>query len=218
MAIEAGIVVRGGADFKTAQGRAKKIGVACVQSDEWVLPWQWTLFLSGEIAVRWELVSAGFHFLSHWDAAAPLLRYKAMANQVGSKDEQKTTLALVHDLRLLLYDTRLIFVRKSEAGLALVASWRAECGNGGENENLAFLRAMYSVKPLFCALPTTWVGGTLSSAARSSVASRARARGSGRAGNLVTVEIAPGRMVKCYAGTEDEVKKMWDERLRGRRG
>ncbi len=52
-----------------------------------------------------------------------------------------------------VYDTRLMFIRRCHATRELVDEWVAEDGHRG----LAFLRALYRVKPLVLALPTTWV-------------------------------------------------------------
>jgi len=208
-----GIVIR--KEDAVAQSKAKKLGAGVCVAQGWEIPFDCTLFIAAGTCVPWDLLPAGFGFLGKWDAAAPLWRYGASANTVGTPADQKRTQAITHDLRLLLYSHELLFVRKSEAGQSLIATWLAECQGGGD-ARLAFLRALYMVKPMFCALPLSWMAD-LAQRARSD--EKAMLRGSKRVPEpLITVEIAPGRFVKCYKSDKDKVVERFRKMARGRHG
>ena len=53
-----------------------------------------------------------------------------------------------------MYDTRLIFARNEPEIVKLFDLWQKEGGGV-----LAFLRAVYTVKPFILALPSTWTLG-----------------------------------------------------------
>jgi len=82
----------------------------------------------------------------------------------------------------------------------------------GVNRRLAFLRALYRVKPRLCVLPVTWLAKVAARSKQDAIAVRGRGRPTGQ--RLVEVELGPGRFVKCNPGDEDAVLKM----LSGRRG
>ena len=105
--------------------------------------------------LRVELLPIGFSFLDKWDIACPLYNYDALALGEGTPEEQERTKDVIHDLRVLMYDTRLIFARKCDETKEVFKLWRDDVNNG-DNDRLAFLRAMYKVKPLMLALPSTW--------------------------------------------------------------
>ena len=209
--MNAGIVVR--KEDRVALAMAKKIGAEVAVSQEWGLPWDKTLFIADGTCVPWDLVKAGFEFLGQWDAAAPLWRYGAMANTVGTPADQKRTLAVTRDLRLMLYAHELLFVRKSEAGQALISTWLAECAGGGE-PRLAFLRALYLVKPIFLALPRSWLAD-LAQRERSDQKAMLMSRDRHFAEPLIRVEVMPGRFVQCHARDKEKVLERY--RLMGRR-
>ena len=94
-------------------------------------------------------------YLDKWDIACPLYNYDALALDEGTEEEREQTLDVIHDLRVLLYDTRLIFAKKCKQVDQLLTLWREDVNNG-KNERLSFLRAIYIVKPLILALPSTW--------------------------------------------------------------
>jgi len=192
---------------------ARRLGLQLRQGRKWKPAWDRTLFVSGEYAVPWDLLPAGFHFLRRWDAAAPLWRYGVLAADVGTKVERKRTKKVALDLRILLYEPGLLFIRASEAGRALLETWRAECRKG-EDERLAFLRALHIVKPKFCALPRSWLAEEAQRAKQDARAAVSMRRGGTFV--LVRVEIAPGRFVKCRPGDEEKVREQF-ETQRGRR-
>jgi len=200
---------------KQVQAQAKRYRLEVVVADGSLAETQFdrALIVAPGTIVPWDLVGHGFHFLERWDAAAPLWRYGKVAADVGTPAEQKRTQKITRDLRVLLYAHELLFVRDSPDGRALLAAWEQEMVDGGPSARLAFLRAVYRVKPLFLALPRTW---------SSEVQRRPKERPVGRHGrrsNLVRVEIAPGRYVRCKPGEEEKTLKQWQRQLRrgGRR-
>lgn len=211
------IVIR--REDKTAAVRARQLGYKLVvDPDTWEIDGP-TLFASA--GIPWELVSYGFHFVERWDAAAPLWRYGVLAADVAGGEERARTERIVRDLRLLLYAPELLFVADNPAGHDLVATWRTECeadGCTGSDGRLAFLRALYLVKPMLCVLPRSWlldppvalpaprVIGDPAQAARTP---KARAPRPAKIKNqMVQVEIAPGRYVCC----QPEEVEMYRER------
>jgi hypothetical protein len=192
---------------KLAQGK----GLNVVVDPEMGMTWDKTLFVEPGTEVPWDLLPAAWHFLERWDAAVPLWRYSVNACDVGSKADRKRTQAVVRDLRVLLHAVELLFVRDSDDGKALLTAYCRERAEGG-NKRLAFLRAMYEVKPRVCVLPRTWLSKIYE---RSKLDAKAKknTRHTGR--QLVTVEISPGRLVKCHPGDEEKVIEMLTG---GRRG
>ena len=206
-----GIVVMRG-DGKVSMSHARKLGLQVQKGGNWSLPWGYTLFVSADYTVPWDLLPSGFHFLERWDAAAPLWRYGVLAADLGTAEERKRTEAVTLDLRLLVYEPGLLFVRANAAGMALMKTWRGECRYG--DERLAFLRALHMVKPQFCALPRSWLAEE-EYRAQHDVATARSIRKTFRP--LVSVEIAPGRSVKCHAGDEEKVKAYYATLQGGRR-
>lgn len=199
--MSAGIVLR--RDDAVARAKAGKCGVAIEVRQDWALPWERTLFIAPGTCVPWDLIAVGFEFLTQWDAAAPFWRAGVLAKHLGTPAERERTESLVHDLRVPVYAHELLFVRDSEAGKALVAEWRKECAAG--DERLAFLRALYLVKPRFCVLPRLWLADIEQRATGDRLAAQRRDRA--RSKPLVTIEIQPGRFVKCHQGDEAKVRE-----------
>lgn len=182
---------------KTAAALAAKHGLRTVVRAGYDVPFDRALFVEPGTAIPWNLVDYGLHFLGRWDAAAPLWRYGVLAQDVGTPVERKRTEAVALDLRVLLYASELLFVRASPAGLALLKAWQEE-QTRGPDKRLAFLRALHLVKPLFCALPRSWLFAEEKVRAEQRKASLPQPR----TGALVTVEVAPGRFIRCHAGEE----------------
>lgn len=201
--MKAGIVIRQ-ANLVT-HGIAKKIGVDIQVAQDWLLPWEKTLFIAPETCVPSDLLRVGFDLLDKWDVAAPLWRYGVLAKDVGAPADRKRTEAVIRDLRVLLYAHELLFVRDSPDGRRFLETWRAECGDGngaGGDERLAFLRALYLVKPLFCALPRSWLADLQKRAAQDSRTARSRAMSHQQV--MVRVQIGPNVFVSCPEGQEQK--------------
>ena len=199
------------------EGEARRHGYTVVISADYANPFERALIVEPGTGVPWAMVPAGLHLLEVWDAAAPLLpgkddRHTLLARDVAGANagEMARTAKIVHDLRLPVFASEMLFVRKGEMATELIKTWRNELCHG-PNQRLAFLRAFYRVKPRMCALPTVWLSGA------ALPESRVHARPQpGAPQNLVNVEILPGRYARCKPGEEAAVKARFDKML-GRR-
>ncbi len=187
-------------DNEAISKQAKQHGLA-VTVGEPSIAYERTLIVGAGVNVPWNLLDAAWGWLDKWDCAAPLWRYGVLAQDVGGPSERERTEAMTRDLRIPLYATELLFVRQCEAAEQLLAAWRAECGDG--DERLAFLRALYQVKPRFLALPRSWL-----SEAVMMVEPRRRV---GTMTKLVHVEIAPGRYVCCRPDEVDMYRQRYSQ-------
>lgn len=104
--------------------------------------------------LRTSLLPIGFSLLQRWQVAAPLLEYQILAQSIGSEKDREITRAVIRDLRVPVYDTRMLFVRRCVDTEKLIADWNVERQRG--DERLAFLRALYSNAPFILPLPHTW--------------------------------------------------------------
>ena len=200
-----------GAD-KTIQAQANSHRLAVTVVDAPQVAYDKTLIVEPGTRVPWDLLPAAWHFLNKWDAAVPLWKYGKTAADMGTAADREATRAVIRDLRVLLYSHELLFVRGSEDGCALVETWLQETQAGGD-KRLAFLRALYHVKPMVCVLPTTWLAEVRAKSQQAALGTRGRSPNAGKP--LVTVELGPGRFVKCHAGDEDRVREQF-EKQRGR--
>ena len=100
--------------------------------------------------LRQELIVVGLGLLSKWQIACPLLSYDTLAQNIGTEVERIETRAVIHDLRVPVYNPKVIFARQGEETKRLFELWNS----GGE---LSFLRALYQARPIVNALPPSWV-------------------------------------------------------------
>lgn len=128
------------------------------QADNRPIPFPKTLWYDPAVQLRSDLIAVGYGLLDTWEVVAPLYSYKTLARDFGSDLERQKTEALIHDLRVPVYETRCLFLARCRATRDLMAAWVEERSDG-DNEYLSFLRALYRVKPLVLALPSTWTGG-----------------------------------------------------------
>lgn len=203
-----GILLRGHDDV--IESRAKKHGLTVIphhspppRGEGEELPFEKTLIVEAGTRVPWDLLPAAWHFLERWDAAVPLWRYGVLAADVGGEKERNETESIIRDLRVLLHSVELIFVKNNEAGKELLKKWQDELAKFEDGDlRLAFLRAMYQVKPRLCVLPTTWLAEVKSW----HPVQAAQRRATAAARPMVTVELSPGKFVKVHAGDENKVK------------
>jgi len=239
-----GIVLQAPDD--TIRKLAKRQGLAVDVRPDGDTPFDRTLFIRPGVRIPWEMLSVGFEFLDHWEAAAPIWSYDTLASDVATGADRKRTEGLMRDLRVPLYAHELLFVRTDAGGMVRQAhhdnshpeastepaevpvegsplqdAWREEIeAVPGGDLRLAFVRALYRVKPLFLALPRSWLGPTAGVRTRRPSSSRAPARRSrARAAGsiLVKVEVGPGRYVRCNPGEEERVIAAWAERRLSRK-
>lgn len=180
------------------------------------LPFNKNVVISPGARVSWQRLPLGIALLENWDALVPLGKPGQLAADLGTATERKYTQAVIRDLRIPTFAPELIFVRDSAAGQALIDQWQEETRSidGGSDIQLAFLRAMYKVKPRLCPLPQLWMG--ISRERRIKV-SRRRGRSTPKGIPLVRLEISPGRYVQVHKGQEAEALKQFEGR-RSRRG
>jgi len=100
--------------------------------------------------LRRDLILTGFKLLEKWQLAVPLLDYDTLAESIGTEQEQQETAAIIHDLRVPIYDCRVLFVRQCKETRKLFELWNGE-------GQLSFLQALYQSRPVVNALPPTWV-------------------------------------------------------------
>lgn len=118
------------------------------------LPYRYTMIWKPSAKVTPQQVLIGFSQITSefsWEMVARLAGSQ-MARDVGSEAERAKTEALIGDLRIPVYDTRVLWVRKTKATEGLIRRWTASI-RAGEDEAHAFLRALYVERILLCTLP-----------------------------------------------------------------
>ncbi len=155
MGMEGGVVLlqRDQAAIETLAPFSDKLKVDVARPS---LLWPKTMLWNPDAHIRPELIPIGFRLLDKWQIAIPLMDYEKLAKDVGSEGERKVTQEIIGDLRVPLYDTRMMFVKRTEDTRRMIEAWEVECCDGADH-GLAFLRQLWAYKPLILALPVTWV-------------------------------------------------------------
>lgn len=174
------------------------------------------LIVEPGIRIPWDLLPAAWNFLVRWDAAVPLWLYGKLAEDVGSESDRKAAKSVIRDLRVLLHEPGLLFVKKSPDGVRLIEEY-ADARKRVDDKRLAFLTAIYRVKPKLCYLPRTWLKGTtIPGGTGQPVRGVASRRGRPSPKQMVVVEVSTGKFVKVHAGDEEKAIAMYQEKkLRG---
>lgn len=144
------ILLTNGGDVGALQARFPGATIAVVGN--YGLAHDRALFWDVSYPLRSELLPIGMYRLRNWQICAPLFSYQKLARDIGSDAERAATQEVIHDLRVPVYDTRCLFVRRCSQTEELLTTWQEIPGN----RMLAFMRALYQVKPELCALPMTW--------------------------------------------------------------
>ena len=128
------------------------------------LPYKYTLIWRPDKGTDERIVRYGFMRVMEgakgvdaWELAASLVSTSMLAEAVGTFEEQQKTLKVVGDLRLPVYESRLVWARKTPAALKVVEAWAAELRAGGD-EHHSFLRALFKNSALLCTIPGDWRG------------------------------------------------------------
>lgn len=160
-------------ESETAAARLCEMGLQVISGGaSEVVPFERTLLWDPAAPLRLDLIPNGFHLITRfaWQIAAPIWSYEQLARDIGSAEDRARTEAVIRDLRVPVYDCRVLFLRRCAEVEQLLEAWREECqlpeADGREHEasgrddalRLACMRALYRVRPLICALPVTWVG------------------------------------------------------------
>jgi len=124
-----------------------------IEVGERSVPYNCTMIWNPDFKLDVGLIPVGLSLLDKWEIACPVSDYNLLAKDIGTEAERKKTKAILHDLRVPVYDTRLIFARKCQAIERLFEMWDNEEGD----ERLSFLRCLYEVKPYVLALPSVWL-------------------------------------------------------------
>lgn len=129
-----------------------------IQSDTIDIPFSETLIYNTKLKkLRVELLPIGFKWLKSFQVILPLFDYELLAIHCGNSDDQLKAKEIIKELRVPVYDTNLIFIRRCDETKELISRWQ-QYKQEFTDEKLAFLCALYEIKPLHLALPNTWLG------------------------------------------------------------
>lgn len=149
---DAGVQVTDNNNIKRARGILPGINMESVPLP--LISYPNTFMWNGKEAIRPEHVASGFSLLDTWELVIPIWDYDKLARDVGSLKDREKTEAIIHDLRVPCYHPYAFFCRKCKAVEDVLAEW---ANSTIQESKLALLTAIYQVKPLILALPTTWV-------------------------------------------------------------
>ena len=127
------------------------------------LPYARTLIWHPRQPLQRKQIALGFSRIedtgryASWEMAVMLRSNEMLASQIGDKAEQRRTQQTIGDLRLPVYESSAVWVRKTNDTEQMIAAWDAEMQES-ECEELAFLRALYQNRVLLCSLPAGWLG------------------------------------------------------------
>lgn len=124
------------------------------------IPFEFTMIWEPSLSVTSRGVEVGLSRCREsgsegWELLAMLVDEMTMAADVGGEEERARSELVIHDLRVPVYEPRLIWVHKSLATERFVQAWASELGEGAE-EHHAFLRALYQSGVVVRALPSNW--------------------------------------------------------------
>lgn len=126
------------------------------------VPFKYTLIWDSLQIVSERMINAGFlrildkeGIMEAWEIAACLLSHDTLASQVGDLEDQQKTEELIGDLRLPVYQTSVLWVRKTPVSEKVIADWLEGLKELADSSH-AFLRSVYINKPLLCTLPPDW--------------------------------------------------------------
>lgn len=126
--------------------------------DELEIPFSETLLYNSKLKkLRVEMLPIGFKWLKSFQIIISLLDYTTLAIHLGNSNDQLKAKEILKEMRVPVYDTNLIFIRRCDETKELVSQWK-ENRTIFTDDKLAFLCALYQVKPLHLALPNTWIG------------------------------------------------------------
>jgi hypothetical protein len=129
------------------------------------LLWKYTAIAAAGSALTAQNIALGFARIEDgqgfetWEIAAQLAEGLPLAERHGTAEERASTLAVVGDLRIPLYDVTLMWVRATAVTRELIAAWGAELATGAD-ERHAFARALYTRRVHLCTLPPRWIGAS----------------------------------------------------------
>lgn len=198
-------------------------------------PFDQTLYVDAETEFK-RSPSIGFDLLDRWDFVIAEAETRSLATTFpDNRTEADQTAAWLGTPHILYHNSGLFFWRRSSAVARLFDLWSEEWNRySGWDEQIALLRALLRSEVMWLNVPYTWnCRSSLESyMVHHRFASKAarKYRGSsfvfdqGIRGMpmppqrpLVTIELSPGRLVKCHAGDEERVIEHFERQLAGRR-
>ena len=113
---ESGVVLRKATRFNYA-------GLPVVTGEP-SLPYAKNMIWHPDFSIDVSLIPVGLNLLERFEIAVPISDYNLLARDIGTDEERQKTEAIIHDLRVPVYDTRLIFARNCLAIDRLFELWR----------------------------------------------------------------------------------------------
>lgn len=155
----AGLLLRDGA---VKPHNVAAYGLKCQEADGLTLPWERTVILGAGAALQASSIIIGLSRIEAgrgvgWEMAVLLDDHRKLARDVGTEEEKAKTIDVVGDLRLPVYDTSVLWVRRTEATEDWLAAFRDELVDGADEAH-AFLRTLYTRRLMLCTLPAGWIG------------------------------------------------------------
>jgi hypothetical protein len=130
----------------------KSLGPANWATAPPIFRWSKVMYWDASTVPSLEVIPVAWDLLDKWEVVAPLYSYDKLATELGTKEDRELTKGVILDLRVPVYDCRVLFLRKCPATEELMERWAAEPGD----RQLAFMRALWQVKPLIMSTPRTW--------------------------------------------------------------
>jgi len=160
---DCGIYLRDGT-VRDAQGALDGLQVDVTEwSGSLRLPYERTLIWHPRQPLQRKQIALGFARIedtgryASWEVAAMLRSNELLASQIGSQAERRRTREVIGDLRIPVYESSAVWVRKTPDTEEFVNAWEAEC-QGNECDELMFVRALFRQRVLLCSLPAGWLG------------------------------------------------------------
>lgn len=126
------------------------------------LPFEYTFIWDPTLQLKIQLLNYGWLRISEenqprerWEMAAGLISLEKTAADVGSERDREQTERLIGDLRLPVYESRQLWVRKTEDSEKVISDFAKHLEHG-VTEYHAFLRALYKNRCMLCTLPFDW--------------------------------------------------------------
>ena len=203
------------AGYKFLAGRIKPLLASISPFDE-------TLYIDADTVFK-SSPECGFNMLDKWDFVVAETQTRSLNSTVAGMTESQWTAKWTKTPELLYHNSGMLFWRKNDATDKLFKLWSKEWLRfEGWDEQVALLRALLRSDVLFQTVPYVWNCrdrreafmlhhwfGTGHARSGGKINNRSYAvpnRHASRSGiEMVQIEIAPGRTVKCYAGDEQRV-------------
>lgn len=155
--LTAGIVLIGSINQNLLDNLKQDIkGIEIANSDVPEMYYSENMLWINGIDIKREMVGIGFNLLKKWQVAIPIYDYDKLAVHIKSTKKEKEYIeSVIHDLRVPVYNTNLIFIRRCSETKELLEQWEKE-KELIKDDKLSFQVAYYKTKPTLSALPVNW--------------------------------------------------------------